>query len=93
MSSISESPERVAAGHVSKEMLQRYSHIRVKAKREAITALERDRSQNSAGRGHKMGTVSTQQEGTESQVAENVWLPPRDSNPDNLLQSFPAIGC
>ena len=83
---VSEETIRALAGHVSKEMLQRYSHIRVKAKREAITALERDRSQNSAGGGTKMGTVSTQPEGTESQVAERNWLPPRDSNPDNLLQ-------
>jgi hypothetical protein len=45
------------ACHVSKEMLQRYSHIRVKAKREAVTALERDRTQNSAGGSTKVVTV------------------------------------
>ena len=83
---VSEETIRALAGHVSKEMLQRYSHIRVKAKREAITALERDRSQNSAGGGTKVGTISTQREEAESQVAERIWLPPRDSNPDNLLQ-------
>jgi hypothetical protein len=32
---------RALAGHVSKQMLQRYSHIRAQAKRDAISALER----------------------------------------------------
>jgi integrase len=83
---VSEETIRALAGHVSKEMLSRYSHIRVKAKREAITALERDRIENSAGGGTKVGTILTEREGAESQVTENIWLPPRDSNPDNLLQ-------
>jgi integrase len=83
---VSEETIRALAGHVSKEMLSRYSHIRVKAKREAITALERDRSQNSPGGGTKVGTISAYVDDVESQVAENIWLPPRDSNPDNLLQ-------
>lgn len=28
------------AGHVSREMLEHYSHIRMKAKREAVTAID-----------------------------------------------------
>jgi integrase len=83
---VSEETIRALAGHVSREMLQRYSHIRVKAKREAITALERDCIENSAGGGTKMGTVLTERERPESQVAENTWQPRRDSNPDTLLQ-------
>ena len=54
---VSEETIRALAGHVSKEMLQRYSHIRVRAKREAITALEHDRIANYAGGGTKMGTI------------------------------------
>ena len=83
---VSEETIRALAGHVSKEMLSRYSHIRVKAKREAITALERDRIENSAGGGTKVGTILTRGEEAESQVDEKIWLPPRDSNPDSLLQ-------
>jgi len=83
---VSEETIRALAGHVSKEMLSRYSHIRVKAKREAITALERDRIENCTGGGTKVGTVLTERERPESQVAENTWQPRRDSNPDTLLQ-------
>ena len=38
---VSEETIRSLAGHVSREMLQRYSHIRTQAKREAIASLER----------------------------------------------------
>jgi len=38
---VSEETIRALAGHVSKQMLQRYSHIRAQAKRDAISALER----------------------------------------------------
>ena len=40
---VSEETIRSLAGHVSKEMLQRYSHIRSELKRAAIEDLERDR--------------------------------------------------
>jgi len=40
-SAISEQTIREMAGHVSKEMMQRYSHIRIEAKREAIASMER----------------------------------------------------
>lgn len=39
---VSEQTIRALAGHVSKQMLQRYSHIRTHAKRAAIKALEQD---------------------------------------------------
>lgn len=39
---VSEETIRALAGHVSKQMLQRYSHIRTMAKREAIATLERE---------------------------------------------------
>ena len=73
------------AGHVSRAMLQRYSHIRATAKREAIAAL----NQNSGNflQGTKVGTISKASEEENSQVAERIWLPPRDSNPDMLIQS------
>jgi integrase len=45
---VSEETIRSLAGHVSRQMLQRYSHIRVQAKREAIRLLEGQiRAQNS----------------------------------------------
>ena len=34
-----------------------------------------------------MGTISEQQGEANSQVTEKNWLPPRDSNPDMLIQS------
>jgi urate oxidase len=37
---VSEETLKALAGHVSKRMLERYSHIRTKAKRAAIAALE-----------------------------------------------------
>ena len=59
---VSEQTIRSLAGHVSAQMLQRYSHIRVQAKRDAINALERDRIGNSAGGGTKVGTISSERE-------------------------------
>jgi hypothetical protein len=38
--SVSEETIRALAGHVSKKMLERYSHIRTQAKQSAIAALE-----------------------------------------------------
>jgi integrase len=40
---------RSLAGHVSKQMLQRYSHIRTHAKQAAIAALESEAAELSAG--------------------------------------------
>jgi hypothetical protein len=37
---VSEETIRALAGHVSRKMLERYSHIRVQAKQAAIAALE-----------------------------------------------------
>ena len=39
---VSEETLRALAGHVSKRMLERYSHIRTQPKREAIASLEKD---------------------------------------------------
>jgi integrase len=41
---VSEGTIKALAGHVSKKMLDRYSHVRVAAKQAAITALERSSS-------------------------------------------------
>ena len=78
---VSEGTIKALAGHVSKKMLERYSHIRANAKREAIAALV------SARVGTKLGTISEDETRAGSQVAEKIWLPPRDSNPDMLIQS------
>ncbi|MGO9060163.1 MAG: tyrosine-type recombinase/integrase, partial [Candidatus Binataceae bacterium] len=45
--SVSEETIRALAGHVSRKMLERYSHIRVQAKQAAIAALDRGRDTNS----------------------------------------------
>jgi len=41
------------AGHVSREMLEHYSHIRLQAKREALQALETERSATSQSTSQK----------------------------------------
>jgi Phage integrase family len=84
---ISEQTIRSLAGHVSQQMLQRYSHIRRQAKEDAKAALDAQRRKNQEAGGTKVGTVSNAQREQESQVAEKIWLPPRDSNPDMLIQS------
>jgi integrase len=84
---ISEQTIRALAGHVSQQMLQRYSHIRSQAKKDAIAAFDAERQKNQPSGGTKMGTVSGGGESTYPQVIEKNWLPPRDSNPDMLIQS------
>jgi integrase len=49
------------AGHVSKQMLKHYSHIRMEAKRNALESIVRKRTQTSA-------TENVEQEGSESSV-------------------------
>jgi len=49
---------KALAGHVSKQMLERYSHIRTRAKEQAIATLHASRPQLSPGAGTKMGTIS-----------------------------------
>jgi integrase len=60
---ISEQTIKSLAGHVSKQMMERYSHIRTSAKQEAIAALHSARNNNkkitarkNAGVGTKLGT-------------------------------------
>jgi integrase len=48
---VSEQTIQALAGHVSKSMLERYSHIRTQAKQAAIESLSR----TSLGSGHKTG--------------------------------------
>ena len=52
---VSEQTIKALAGHVSKQMLERYSHIRTHAKEQAIAALHASRSQLSAGVGTNLG--------------------------------------
>ena len=55
---VSEQTIRALAGHVSKQMLERYSHIRTQAKQDAIASL---RSAGAAlGRKEEQGSYSTQ---------------------------------
>jgi len=77
---VSEETIRSLAGHVSKEMLQRHSHIRVRAKQEAIAALELARLNQPAG-GTKVGTVEERNPEAQPQVAEKIWLPPQGFEP------------
>jgi integrase len=83
---VSEETIRALAGHVSKEMLTRYSHIRVKRSAK--------RSRLLSGIGPKIRREGAQKwaqfqrvvEGQNRKLPKMIWLPPRDSNPDNLLQ-------
>jgi integrase len=84
---ISEQTIRALAGHVSQQMLQRYSHIRRQAKEDAISALDAQRRENQPAGGTKVGTTANTRSKKESQAIEKEWLPPRDSNPDMLIQS------
>jgi integrase len=84
---VSEQTIRALAGHVSQQMLQRYSHIRRQAKEDAILALDAHRLKNQPAGGTEVGTIASAAREKESQVAEGIWLPPRDSNPDMLIQS------
>jgi integrase len=84
---VSEQTIRALAGHVSQEMLQRYSHIRRQAKEDAIAALDMQRRKSDPAGGTKVGTVEQRKEESTPQVTEKIWLPPRDSNPDMLIQS------
>jgi len=63
---VSEQTIKALAGHVSKQMLERYSHIRTRAKEQAIAALHASRSQISAGVGPKVGTVRREADGREN---------------------------
>jgi len=68
---VSEETIRSLAGHVSKQMLQRYSHIRTHAKQAAIAALEQDAAMldavdcakrklsKLARMGHRMGHIQS----------------------------------
>jgi integrase len=57
---VSEQTIKALAGHVSKQMLDRYSHIRTRAKEQAIAALHASRPQLPAEVGTKMGTISSE---------------------------------
>ena len=83
---ISEQTIRALAGHVSQQMLQRYSHIRRQAKQDAIIALEVQRQKSTQAGGTKMGTYAAENGAPATQTTEKIWLPPRDSNPDMLIQ-------
>jgi Phage integrase family len=57
--SVSEQTIKALAGHVSRQMLERYSHIRSQAKQAAIQALEEQAVQPiPETTGHKSGTVA-----------------------------------
>jgi hypothetical protein len=55
---VSEQTIKALAGHVSKQMLDRYADIRTRAKEQAIAALHASRPQILAAMGRKMGTIS-----------------------------------
>ena len=55
---VSEETIRALAGHVSKKMLERYSHIRLQAKQAAIAALDRRIGHESIGDGAQNGAQS-----------------------------------
>jgi len=65
--SVSEQTIKALAGHVSRQMLERYSHIRSEAKQAAIQALEQPLMQPFLqATGHKIGHSGTTESGGES---------------------------
>ncbi len=54
---VSEQTIKAMAGHVSKQMLERYSHIRRQAKQDAIAALHSARAKSERRGGTNMGTI------------------------------------
>lgn len=68
---VSEETIRSLAGHVSKQMLQRYSHIRTHAKKAAIAALEQDAAMNEAGdiMGESSPEISERYEAETNEIA------------------------
>ena len=86
-SDASEQTLKALAGHVSRKMLERYSHIRLEAKRAAIQAL----SDRPSARGNpasmsqitsRNGDVEGIQETPDAQVLENVGRPVGTRTPD-----------
>jgi hypothetical protein len=79
---VSEQTVRALAGHVSRQMLERHSHIRSQAKQAAIQALEHGAVEpNLQATGHKIGHAETNTSGAGiGKVAENKWWARQDSN-------------
>lgn len=70
--SVSEQTIKALAGHVSRQMLERYSHIRSEAKQVAIQALEQGSTVPIFGAtGHKIGhSGATSEPGTDAKLLE-----------------------
>ena len=85
-SEVSEETLRALAGHVSKRMLERYSHIRTQPKREAIESLEKDSlpsgfEGNLTAIGYKNGHNPEKDSAQETtQVIEKNWCARQDLN-------------
>lgn len=71
---VSEQTIKALAGHVSRQMLERYSHIRSEAKQAAIQALEQQRIEPILqGTGHKIGHSDTNADRTTEANSHNKW--------------------
>ncbi|PYX70328.1 MAG: hypothetical protein DMG72_19030 [Acidobacteria bacterium] len=73
---VSEQTIRALAGHVSQQMLQRYSHIRRQAKQDAIAALEAQRQKSAVGGGTEVGTNASDRNAQSTQITERLGCPP-----------------
>ncbi len=77
------------AGHVSRQMLSRYSHIRTEAKRNALDDVERKRAaaiRNAAPRNRRVGRGAAQS-GT-ARRAIGLWSPTKSPTNSRLLLQF-----
>jgi hypothetical protein len=86
---VSEQTVRALAGHVSRQMLERHSHIRSQAKQAAIQALEHGAVEpNLQATGHKIGHAETNTSGAGiGKVAETNGGPARIRTWDQRIMS------
>jgi integrase len=83
-SGASDSTIMAIAGHVSRRMLERYSHVRLEAKRNALGALSKQ-----PGHDTQNGTNCKEKDSGEVQVSENFGGPGRDRT-DDLFHAMEA---
>jgi Phage integrase family len=86
---VSEQTIRALAGHVSRQMLERYSHIRSEAKYAAIQALEkRAKESESEATGHKTGhSAEREADGAVANPLEAIGGPTRIRTWDQRIMS------
>jgi hypothetical protein len=79
------------AGHVSRQMLKHYSHIRMKAKREALDAVWKKQQESADGKGPEQ-TQAAQVCSPESRDRRTLKGSPYKSPYNRVFRGFQRIG-